>query len=110
MLLIGVRGGRRLAAVLASGAEGGGGPTGSYLVRAYFDNAGFLVKDEEVRVAGATVGTVDSVDVTMPGEAVYRERQGRAGQGRRRPQHHRPRLPGLAHGRELHHPPAVAAR
>lgn len=72
MLLIGILVAAGLAAVLASGAEGGGGPTDSYLVRAYFDNAGFLVKDEEVRVAGATVGTIDSVDVTTPGEPVFR--------------------------------------
>ncbi len=73
MLLIGALAAAAVAAVLASAAEGGGGPSGSYLVRAYFDSAGFLVKDEEVRIAGATVGTIDSVDVTMPGEAVYRD-------------------------------------
>ncbi len=49
-------------------AEGGDG--GRYLVRAIFDNAGFVVKGEEVRVAGATVGLVESVDVTRPGEIV----------------------------------------
>ena len=59
------------AAFLATGAEGDGGPTDSYVVRGYFDNAGFLVHDEEVRIAGATVGTIDSVDVTRPGEPVY---------------------------------------
>jgi phospholipid/cholesterol/gamma-HCH transport system substrate-binding protein len=40
----------------------------SYLVRAIFDNSSFLVSGEEVRVAGATVGEIDSVDVTRPGE------------------------------------------
>ena len=59
-----------LGAVLASSAPGDGGGDGQYLVRAYFDNAGFLVNDEEVRIAGANVGTVDSVDVTRPGEPV----------------------------------------
>ena len=49
-----------VAAVLASGAEGDGGPTNDYQIRAYFDSAGFLVKDEEIRIAGATVGTIDS--------------------------------------------------
>ena len=49
-------------------AEGGDG--GRYLVRAIFDNAGFVVQGEEVRVAGATVGVVQSVDVTRPGEIV----------------------------------------
>jgi phospholipid/cholesterol/gamma-HCH transport system substrate-binding protein len=56
--------------LVASSAEGDGGPTDDYQIRAFFDNAGFLVKDEEVRIAGATVGTVESVDVTQPGEAV----------------------------------------
>ena len=35
-----------------------------YQVRAIFDNGGFLVPGEEVRIAGARVGQVDSVDVT----------------------------------------------
>jgi ABC-type transporter Mla subunit MlaD len=51
--------------VLGPGASGDGG---SYEVRAIFDNGGFLVPGEDVRVAGANVGTVDSVDITMPGE------------------------------------------
>lgn len=58
------------AAVLSTGAEGQGGPTGDYTIRAYFDNAGFLAEDQEVRIAGATVGIVESVDVSMPGEPV----------------------------------------
>jgi phospholipid/cholesterol/gamma-HCH transport system substrate-binding protein len=57
-----------LGAVLATSAPGDGGPSGEYQVRAYFDNAGFLVEDEEVRIAGANVGTVASVDVARPGE------------------------------------------
>ncbi|HWM63216.1 MAG TPA: MlaD family protein [Solirubrobacterales bacterium] len=40
----------------------------AYLVRAIFDNSSFLVSGEEVRVAGATVGEIEAVDVTMPGE------------------------------------------
>ena len=40
----------------------------AYLVRAIFDNSSFLVSGEEVRVAGATVGEIDSVDVTRLGE------------------------------------------
>jgi phospholipid/cholesterol/gamma-HCH transport system substrate-binding protein len=39
-----------------------------YVVRAVFDNGAFMVKGEEVRVAGANVGTIESVGVTMPGE------------------------------------------
>src|SRR4051794_31031788 len=42
----------------------GEGEGGDYKVRAIFDNGSFVVKDEEVRVAGAFVGTVESVDVT----------------------------------------------
>jgi phospholipid/cholesterol/gamma-HCH transport system substrate-binding protein len=51
---------------------GSGGSGGTYEVRGIFDNGGFLVPGEQVRVAGGTVGTVDSVDVTMPGDWVHR--------------------------------------
>jgi phospholipid/cholesterol/gamma-HCH transport system substrate-binding protein len=44
-----------------------------YKIRAIFDNGSFVVKDEQVRVAGANVGTIESVDVTMPGETVAYE-------------------------------------
>lgn len=47
---------------------GGGEDDDAYLVRAIFDNSSFLVEGEEVRVAGATVGKIESVDVTRPGE------------------------------------------
>lgn len=50
-------------ALLSSGGSGN-----SYLVRAVFDSGGFMVKGEEVRIAGATVGVIESVDVTQPGE------------------------------------------
>ena len=43
---------------------------GGYKVRAVFDNGGFVVPGEDVRVAGANVGSVDSIDVSMPGETV----------------------------------------
>jgi phospholipid/cholesterol/gamma-HCH transport system substrate-binding protein len=46
----------------------GSGSGGGYVVRAIFDSGGFMVKGEEVRVAGATVGEIESVGVTMPGE------------------------------------------
>jgi phospholipid/cholesterol/gamma-HCH transport system substrate-binding protein len=54
-----------VAIVLIS--SGGGGNDG-YVVRAIFDSGGFMVKGEQVRVAGANVGEIDSVGVTMPGE------------------------------------------
>jgi len=53
-----------VVALIASGGNGNGG----YVVRAIFDSGGFMVPGEEVRVAGATVGEIESVDVTMPGE------------------------------------------
>jgi phospholipid/cholesterol/gamma-HCH transport system substrate-binding protein len=46
----------------------GGGGGGGYVVRAIFDNGGFMVKGEQVRVAGANVGSIESVGVTLPGE------------------------------------------
>ena len=54
-----------VAIVLIS--SGGGGSDG-YVVRAIFDSGGFMVKGEQVRVAGANVGEIESVGVTMPGE------------------------------------------
>lgn len=61
-----------IAAVVALVAIGPfGSSDNSYLVRGYFDNGGFIVSGEQVRIAGATVGSIDSVDVSMPGEAVH---------------------------------------
>jgi phospholipid/cholesterol/gamma-HCH transport system substrate-binding protein len=53
-----------LVIVLASGD----GEDDGYVVRAVFDSGGFMVKGELVRVAGADVGEIESVDVTRPGE------------------------------------------
>jgi phospholipid/cholesterol/gamma-HCH transport system substrate-binding protein len=50
--------------------SGGGGSSNGYLVRAVFDNGAFMVTGEQVRVAGANVGTIESVDVSMPGDTV----------------------------------------
>jgi phospholipid/cholesterol/gamma-HCH transport system substrate-binding protein len=52
--------------------SGGGGGSG-YTVRAVFDNGGFMVKGEQVRVAGANVGEIASVGVSEPGEIVSYE-------------------------------------
>jgi phospholipid/cholesterol/gamma-HCH transport system substrate-binding protein len=49
-------------------ASGGSSGTSGYVVRAIFDNGSFMVRGEQVRIAGANVGEVESVDVTMPGE------------------------------------------
>jgi phospholipid/cholesterol/gamma-HCH transport system substrate-binding protein len=45
-------------------AVGSDGRSGTYEVRGIFDNGSFVVNGEQVRVAGANVGTVKSVDVT----------------------------------------------
>lgn len=52
------------AIVLISSGAGGNG----YVVRAIFDNGSFMTKGELVRIAGADVGKIESVDVTRPGE------------------------------------------
>jgi len=54
----------------ASSAIGQGDDDGTYLVRAYFDNAGFLTTGLDVRISGARVGGVEAVDVARIGEAV----------------------------------------
>ena len=61
-----------IVAVLASGSAAGG-DDGSYRVRAMFDNSAFLVTGEEVRIAGANVGQVADVEVTMGDEPVHED-------------------------------------
>ena len=41
-----------------------------YKVRAIFDNAGFVIPGEDVKVAGVKVGKIDSLDVTDDFKAV----------------------------------------
>ena len=48
----------------------GGSSSSGYQVRAIFDNGAFMVSGEQVRVAGANVGTIESVSVSRPGEVV----------------------------------------
>ena len=63
---------RRVAAVLVLIAAAtavviialGSGDSHAYKVRAIFDNAGFVIPGEDVKVAGVKVGTIDSLDVT----------------------------------------------
>lgn len=54
--------------VFGLGTGGGGGPT-PYDIRAIFDNASAIVTGEDVRVAGAPVGTVAAMDVTSGNQA-----------------------------------------
>jgi phospholipid/cholesterol/gamma-HCH transport system substrate-binding protein len=61
------------ALLIALPAIGSNGTSGTYEVRGVFDNGSFIVKGEEVRVAGATVGTVKSVDVSRNDEIVSLE-------------------------------------
>ena len=49
--------------------SGAGGEDGQYEVRAIFDNASFLVTGEDVRIAGAKVGSIAEVDITDADEA-----------------------------------------
>lgn len=51
-----------LVAVAGPGSSRGAG--GPYLVRAIFENAGFAVDGEDVRIAGANVGSIQSLDIT----------------------------------------------
>jgi phospholipid/cholesterol/gamma-HCH transport system substrate-binding protein len=52
------------AMLIALPAIGSNGSSGTYELRGIFDNGSFVVSGEQVRVAGANVGTVQSVDVT----------------------------------------------
>lgn len=51
----------------------GGDSSNGYVVRAIFDNGSFMVNGEQVRVAGANVGTIKSVSVSLPGEPTAEE-------------------------------------
>src|SRR5262245_43905354 len=50
-------------------ASGSGGTNGPYRVRAIFDDASFAVPGEQVRIAGAPVGSIASLDVCVPHHA-----------------------------------------
>ncbi|OJU95312.1 MAG: hypothetical protein BGO23_05485 [Solirubrobacterales bacterium 67-14] len=50
----------------------------AYEVRAVFDNGAFVVPGIDVRVAGANVGSVSSVDVSRPGEQTGSDVPGKA--------------------------------
>jgi ABC-type transporter Mla subunit MlaD len=70
MIAVGLVAAVVVVVLLASGR----GSSDGYRVRAIFDNGGFMVPGEQVRIAGANAGRVESVDVTMPDETVaYRD-------------------------------------
>jgi phospholipid/cholesterol/gamma-HCH transport system substrate-binding protein len=71
-----ITGGVVAAVVAAIALTMGRDDDDAYIVRAVFDNSSFLVSGEEVRVAGATVGEIESVDVTMPDEIVGYDEDG----------------------------------
>jgi virulence factor Mce-like protein len=53
-----------LSAIVVFGLGAGQNDTTGYEVRAIFDNAAYIVKGEDVKMAGAVVGQVKSLDVT----------------------------------------------
>ena len=59
-----------LAVAAAAMVTAGAGDGGSYKVRAIFDNAGFVITGEDVKVAGVKVGKIDSLDVTRDFKAI----------------------------------------
>src|SRR5215207_10779083 len=59
-----------IAAVVAAVLLSRGGGEEPYKVRAIFDNAGFVIPGEDVKVAGVKVGKIDSLDVTDDFKAV----------------------------------------
>lgn len=65
-------------AVLLVALPAAGDDDGRYEIRAVFDNGSFIVPDEEVRIAGATVGRIADVEVSGDDEIVSEEGGGRA--------------------------------
>jgi ABC-type transporter Mla subunit MlaD len=61
------------AVVVAIVLISGGGSSDGYVVRAVFQNGSFMVAGEQVRVAGANVGTIKAVSVSLPGEPTAEE-------------------------------------
>ncbi len=67
-----------VAAFVAMTASADDSQKGDYLIRAVFDTASFVVPDEDVRVGGANVGHVESIDVSREGEIVSSKDGGKA--------------------------------
>jgi ABC-type transporter Mla subunit MlaD len=59
-----------VAAIAVALVKGSGNSSGgTYLVRAVFDDASFAVQGEDVRIAGANVGSIQSLGVTHANQA-----------------------------------------
>lgn len=59
-------------AAILLGAGAGGDHKGTYKVRGIFDNASFLISGQDVKVAGAKVGSVESLDVQKEPDGTYK--------------------------------------
>ena len=81
---------RPRSALVVCSAPAPAATSGAYEVRAIFDNGGFLVPGEEVRIAGAKVGAIDRGRRHRRRRGRPRRRQPRARQGRGRAAHRRP--------------------
>jgi phospholipid/cholesterol/gamma-HCH transport system substrate-binding protein len=66
-----------VAVVLVVLLVSSGGGSSGYRVRAIFDNGAFMVTGEQVRIAGANVGTIEAVSVSKPGETVKYAKDGK---------------------------------
>jgi ABC-type transporter Mla subunit MlaD len=62
-----------IAVVIVAVSGIGAGDDGGYEVRAVFDNAGFAVTGEDVRIAGAKVGSVADVEISGEDEPVLED-------------------------------------
>lgn len=60
------------AVAVVFGAGASDSQNGDYKVRAIFDNASFLIAGQDVKVAGAKVGTVDDLDVYQDGDGGHK--------------------------------------
>ncbi len=58
------------SAILAVFATGASNKGTDYRVRAIFDNAGFVIPGEDVKIAGVKIGKIESLDITRDFKAV----------------------------------------
>jgi ABC-type transporter Mla subunit MlaD len=58
-----------IVVVLVVRSRASGSDSGSYVVRAVFDNSSFVIPGEDVKVAGVTVGQISAVQLTAQNKA-----------------------------------------